>query len=59
MFDLENTEKPSEYLQELLDKGRTSMAAGAGFRDWQADDLNKTKARVAEHLLKLEKILPR
>jgi 3-hydroxybutyryl-CoA dehydrogenase len=59
LFDLETTNAPSPYLQELLDGGRTGMSAGAGFRDWNDDDLAKTKARVAEHLKKLEAILPK
>lgn len=57
-FDLEATEKSSPYLQSLMNDGRTGMAAGAGFRDWAKEDLAKTKARVAEHLRKLEEILP-
>ena len=35
------------------------MADGAGFRTWKDGDLEDTKARVAEHLQKLETILPR
>lgn len=58
LFDLENTAEPSEYLQTLRDKGRHGMAEGAGFRDWRENDLGKTKARIAEHLQKLETILP-
>ena len=58
LFDLEAAPAPSPYLQELLDRGRTGMAAGTGFRDWRDGDLAATKARVAEHLTKLEAILP-
>ncbi len=58
LFDLESSAAPSDYLQTLLDQGRTGMAAGAGFRDWSEEDLAATKARVAEHLRKLEAILP-
>ena len=58
LFDLETTRKPSPYLQQLLDGGRTGMSAGAGFRDWKEGDLAETKIRVAEHLKKLEAILP-
>jgi 3-hydroxybutyryl-CoA dehydrogenase len=46
-------------LQKLRDEGRDGMAAGAGFRDWENDDLEATKARVANYLKKLETILPR
>ena len=59
LYDLETTADPSLYLQKLRDEGRSGMAAGAGFRDWNDGDLDTTKARVAEHLKKLETILPR
>ncbi|WP_170474085.1 3-hydroxyacyl-CoA dehydrogenase family protein [Ruegeria arenilitoris] len=59
LFDLEASPEPSPYLQELQDKGRTGMAAGRGFREWAKEDLESTKARVSEHLAKLERILPR
>lgn len=59
LFDLENTKEPSSFLQCLLDQGRTGMAAGAGFRDYEAKDLAATKKRVADHLKKLEGILPK
>ncbi|MEO9574674.1 MAG: 3-hydroxyacyl-CoA dehydrogenase family protein [Lentilitoribacter sp.] len=58
LFDLEASPAPSSQLQSLLDQGRTGMAAGAGFREWRTEDLARTKARVAEHLKKLEAILP-
>ena len=59
LFDLENRTEPSPYLQELREDGRTGMAALAGFYDWQDGDLEKTKSRVARHLLRLEEILPK
>ena len=58
LFDLETTGQPSPMLQEMIDAGRNGMAAGAGFRDWDEDDLAATKARIADHLRKLERILP-
>ncbi|MEM8801437.1 MAG: 3-hydroxyacyl-CoA dehydrogenase family protein [Pseudomonadota bacterium] len=58
LFDLDRSTKPSQYLQTLRDAGRTGMAAGAGFRDWEEGDLAATKARVADHLRQLEAILP-
>ncbi|MEM6385630.1 MAG: 3-hydroxyacyl-CoA dehydrogenase NAD-binding domain-containing protein [Pseudomonadota bacterium] len=58
LFDLSKRGEPSPYLQELRDKGREGMSAGAGFRDWKEGDLETTKARVANHLRKLEAILP-
>ncbi len=58
LFDLEASPKPSPYLQQLRDQGREGMAGGAGLRNWQPGDLEAAKARVADHLLKLEQILP-
>ncbi len=59
LFDLETSKDPSPYLQQMRDAGRSGMAAGAGLRDWKAGDLDATKTRVAEHLTKLEEILPK
>ena len=56
--DLDTSKTPSPYLQEMLDQGRAGMASGAGLRDWEDGDLDLTKARIAEHLAKLEEILP-
>ena len=58
LFDLDRSQKPSQYLQKLRDEGRTGMAAGAGFRDWGEGDLAATKQKIADHLRKLEAILP-
>lgn len=58
LFDLDGSTEPSPYLQSLRDAGRTGMAAGGGFRDWKDGDLEATKQRVADHLRKLEAILP-
>ena len=58
LFDLEASGAPSPYLQQMRDAGRSGMAAGAGLRDWKPGDLKKTKSRVADHLRKLEQILP-
>ncbi|AXI46727.1 3-hydroxyacyl-CoA dehydrogenase [Sulfitobacter sp. SK012] len=59
LFDLETSPEPSPHLQELLNEGRTGMAAGRGLREWKEGDLDATKARVADHLRKLETILPK
>ena len=58
LFDLCRDEQPSPYLQKLRDKGREGMSVGAGLRDWESGDLEATKARVANHLKKLEALLP-
>ena len=57
LFDLATATGPSPILQKMIDDGRTGMAAGAGFRDWSDGDLAATKARIADHLRKLEGIL--
>ena len=58
LFDFDQRGAPSPYLDHLLDQGRAGMACGAGFRDWEDADLAATKEKVANHLSKLEKILP-
>ena len=57
LFDLESSGRPSALLDRLMDAGRTGMAAGAGFREWEEGDLAATKARIAKHLKQLEAIL--
>ncbi len=58
LFDLDRSEAPSPFLAKLLEEGRTGMAEGAGFRDWKTSDLDATKEKIANHLRKLEGILP-
>lgn len=58
LFDLSKSGEPSPYLQDLRDQGREGMSTGAGLREWKDGDLEATKARVANHLKKLEAILP-
>jgi 3-hydroxybutyryl-CoA dehydrogenase len=58
LFDLDARPGPSPYLDKLLADGRTGMASGQGFRKWTAKDADDTRIRVAEHLQKLEAILP-
>lgn len=58
LFDLDRSTAPSPLLDTLQAQGRHGMTAGAGFRDWDANAVARTKARVAEHLRELEQILP-
>ncbi|WP_299046129.1 3-hydroxyacyl-CoA dehydrogenase family protein [uncultured Tateyamaria sp.] len=57
LFDLDARPDPSPLLGSLLHEGRTGMAAGHGFRDWASGDLDKTKARIAQHLHALDELL--
>ncbi|GGX65882.1 3-hydroxyacyl-CoA dehydrogenase family protein [Tateyamaria omphalii] len=57
LFDLDARPEPSPVLQSLLDKGRTGMVAGHGFRKWTDEDFERTKSRIAQHLCALERIL--
>ena len=58
LFDLEARGTPSPLLQQMLDQGRTGMTVGKGLRDWTDKDAVKTRARISDHLKKLEAILP-
>ncbi len=57
LFDLEARQAPSPYLQGLVDKGKLGMKSGQGFRAWTQEDAMAVRARVADHLTKLETIL--
>ncbi len=58
LFDLESRTGPSPYLAKLVAEGRLGMKSGEGFRSWSEQEANATRMRVAEHLTRLEEILP-
>lgn len=58
LFDLESRQGPSPYLEQLVADGRLGMKSGEGFMTWTPEKADQTRARVAEHLRKLEDILP-
>ncbi|WP_341367886.1 3-hydroxyacyl-CoA dehydrogenase NAD-binding domain-containing protein [Yoonia sp. BS5-3] len=58
LFDLERRDAPSPYLAQLVEEGRLGMKSGEGFRKWTAQEADDVRARVAQHLTRLEGILP-
>ena len=50
--ELDCAQDTHPYLKELIEKGRTGVAAGGGFHDWPADKLRKTLARRDAELLR-------
>ncbi len=57
LFDLESEQKPSDYLQQLVDNGKLGMKSGEGFQAWTAAEAAEVRERVASHLKKLDGIL--
>jgi 3-hydroxybutyryl-CoA dehydrogenase len=57
LHDLEAQQGPSRYLQQLVADGRLGMKSGEGFQTWTEDEAEAVRARVADHLRKLETIL--
>jgi len=57
LFDLESRKGPSPYLEQLVEEGRLGMKSGEGFRKWTADEADQVRARVAQHLTRLDGIL--
>lgn len=55
--DIEARQGPSPYLQALVEQGRLGMKSGEGFRTWTDAEAEAVRAKVASHLMKLEKIL--
>lgn len=58
LFDLEDQDAPSSYLKALVNDGKLGMKSGEGFQKWSEKEISDVRERVAEHLIKLETILP-
>lgn len=57
LFDLESRQSPSPYLKQLVADGKLGMKSGEGFRAWTEAEAEAVRARVGQHLRKLEGIL--
>ena len=57
LADLENSGEPSPYLRQLVARGDLGMKSGKGFYAWTEHQSNDLRARVTDHLRKLETIL--
>ena len=57
LFDLDNRQGTSPYLQNMVSRGELGMKTGQGFRSWTKEDSILTGQRVSKHLQKLSKIL--
>lgn len=57
LFDLESSQAPSPYLEQLVSAGQLGMKSGEGFQKWSPEDADEVRAKVAQHLQKLEGIL--
>lgn len=57
LSDLEDSHRPSPYLEELVAGGRLGMKSGEGFYEWTPEDADALRKRVSDHLRKLEAIL--
>lgn len=50
--ELDTAQDTHPYLTGLIERGRTGVAAGAGFHDWPAEKLERTLARRDAELLR-------
>ncbi len=57
LHDLESRKGPSPYLQQLVADGHLGMKSGQGFRSWTPQQADAVRARVAQHLMKLDSIM--
>jgi 3-hydroxybutyryl-CoA dehydrogenase len=47
---IDSTPGPSPYLEKLVADGKLGMKSGEGFRKWTAEEQDKLRARVLQHL---------
>jgi len=57
LADLEARQGPSPFLESLVAEQKLGMKSGEGFQNWTQDQADAVRARVANHLRKLETIL--
>jgi 3-hydroxybutyryl-CoA dehydrogenase len=57
LHDIEARQGPSPYLQGLVADGKLGMKSGEGFMQWTDAEADAVRARVANHLNRLEGIL--
>lgn len=53
LFDLDNRQGPSPYLQQLVEDGRLGMKSGEGFRSWTEDEANTVRQKVPAYLAEI------
>lgn len=53
LYDLDRTAEPLPYLRELVRKGQLGMKSGQGFRSWTPEEADALRARVSQHLKRL------
>ena len=57
LADLERSREPLPYLPQLVEQGDLGMKSGKGFHAWIEEEADALRAKVNEHLRKLETIL--
>jgi 3-hydroxybutyryl-CoA dehydrogenase len=48
--DIDRTPGPAPYLESLVADGKLGMKSGEGFRKWSAEEQQRLRARVLQHL---------
>lgn len=52
LHDLERSQGPSPYLQQLVSEQKLGMKSGQGFYQWSEEKANALRSKVVEHLAK-------
>lgn len=53
--ELDRSSGPHPFLERLVSQGRIGFKSGEGFRPWNADDMQALRARLAAHLLGMQR----
>ena len=56
---LENSDKPSPVLKELVEAGKLGFKSGEGFHSWDDDKITSSREKLTNHLLKSVRYLCR
>jgi 3-hydroxybutyryl-CoA dehydrogenase len=53
--ELDRSDRPNPYLEQLIRAGRLGFKTGGGFRTWSPEEMSELRQRLAAHLLEAQR----